>query len=90
MFAFGDSRQKADHLAMLAREDAKTATCSTLWTYEEEQKPLPKRGDNSVILDGNDVPLCGVEERNSVLAKLLKEGIGLRPCNKDRRQAPIN
>ena len=38
LFAFGDSREMANQLAMLVREAVKTATCSTLWTYEEEQK----------------------------------------------------
>src|SRR5271167_3892605 len=61
VFAFGDSRKMADQLAMLVREGVKTATCSTLWSYEEEQKPLPQRGDHSVVLDGNCVPVAVIE-----------------------------
>lgn len=38
VFAVGDSREMANQLAMLVRADVKTATCSALWTYEEEQK----------------------------------------------------
>ena len=40
VFAFGDSGELADRLAMLLREGVKTATCSALRTYEEGQKPL--------------------------------------------------
>ena len=47
VFAFGDSTEMADQLAKLAREGVKTATCSALCTYEEEQKPLPERGDQT-------------------------------------------
>lgn len=61
VFAFGDSRELADRLAMLVTEGVKTATCSALWTYEEKQKPLPRRGDLSVVLDGNYVPVAIIE-----------------------------
>ena len=61
VFAFGDSREMADHLAMLVREGVKTATSSALWSYEEEQKPLPQKGDHSVVLDGNGVPVAVIE-----------------------------
>jgi uncharacterized protein YhfF len=61
VFAFGDSRELADRLAMLVKEGVKTATCSALWTYEEEQKPIPRRGDLSVVLDGNCVPVAIIE-----------------------------
>jgi uncharacterized protein YhfF len=43
VFAFGDSREMADELAMLITHGVKTATCSALWSYEQEQKPLPQR-----------------------------------------------
>ena len=61
VFAFGDSREMADRLAMLVRKGVKTATCSAVWSYEEQQKPLPQRGDHSVVLDGNDVPVAVIE-----------------------------
>ncbi|MGA8654812.1 MAG: ASCH domain-containing protein [Chthoniobacterales bacterium] len=60
-FAFGDSREMADQLAMLVREGVKTATCSALWSYEEEQKPLPQIGNHSVVLDGNGAPVAVIE-----------------------------
>jgi uncharacterized protein YhfF len=61
VFAFGDSRELADRLAMLVLEGVKTATCSALWTYEDEQKPPPQKGDHSVVLDGNGVPVAVIE-----------------------------
>ena len=60
-FAFGDSREMAHQFATLVREGVKTATCSALWTFEEEQKPLPQRGDHSVVLDGNCVPVTIIQ-----------------------------
>jgi uncharacterized protein YhfF len=61
VFAFGDSRELADQLAMLVRQGVKTATCTALWTYEEAQKPLSQKGDHSVVLAGNGVPVAVIE-----------------------------
>ena len=61
VFAFGDSRELADELAMLVRNGVKTATCSALWTYEEAQQPPPRKGDHFVVLDGNGVPVAVIE-----------------------------
>ena len=51
----------AYQLAMLVREGGKTATCTALWTYEDEQKPLPERGDHSIVLDGDGAPVAIIE-----------------------------
>ncbi len=61
VFAFGDSQELADELATLVRRGIKTATCSALWSYEEEQRPLPQKGEYSVVLDGNGVPVAVIE-----------------------------
>jgi histidinol-phosphate aminotransferase len=61
VFAFGDTREMADQLAKLVRDGVKTATCSALWSYEEDQKPLPQREDHSVVLDGNGAPVAVIE-----------------------------
>jgi uncharacterized protein YhfF len=61
VFAFGESKELADELALLVRQGRKTATCSALWGYEEEQKPLPRKGDYSIVLDGNDIPVAVIE-----------------------------
>jgi uncharacterized protein YhfF len=61
VFAFGDSREMAYQLAMLVREGVKTATCSALWTYEDEQKPVPERGDHSIVVDRDGTPVAVIE-----------------------------
>jgi hypothetical protein len=52
VFAFGDSKELAAELAMLVRQGGKTATCSALWSYEEEQKPLPRKGTTRLFWMG--------------------------------------
>jgi uncharacterized protein YhfF len=60
---WGDSPRLADELGALIANGTKTATCSALWEYEAEGEPLPEIGVKTVVLDGNDVPLCIVETR---------------------------
>ncbi|MBV8414471.1 MAG: ASCH domain-containing protein [Verrucomicrobia bacterium] len=61
VFAFGDSREMADRLAKLVQDGVKTATCSALWSYEDDQKPLPQTEDQSVVIDGNGAPVAIIE-----------------------------
>jgi uncharacterized protein YhfF len=61
VFAFGDSKELADELAELVRTGVKTATCSALWSYEEEQAPLPQKGEFSIVTDGSGVPVAVIE-----------------------------
>ena len=61
VFAFGDSNELADELAELVRIGVKTATCSALWSYEEEQEPLPQKGELSIVIDGSGVPVAVIE-----------------------------
>ena len=61
VFAFGDSKELADELAELVRIGVKTATCSALWSYEEEQAPLPRKGELSIVLDGSGIPVAIIE-----------------------------
>ena len=61
VFAFGDSKELADELALLVCRGVKTASCAALWSYEEEQKPLPQKGEYSIVLNGNDVPVAVIE-----------------------------
>jgi uncharacterized protein YhfF len=58
---FGDTRDLANELGGLVVEGVKTATCSSLWEWEGEGKPPPEPGDRTIILDGDDVPLCIIE-----------------------------
>ena len=61
VFSFGDSKKLADELAALVRQGIKTATCSALMGYEKDQIPLPKKGDLSIVLDGNGDPVVVIE-----------------------------
>jgi uncharacterized protein YhfF len=68
VFAFGDSKELADELAALVREGVKTATCSALWSYEEDQKPIPQKGELSIVVDGNGAPVAIIETVETFLA----------------------
>jgi len=58
---WGDSPSLADELGALIVQGAKTATCSALWEWEAEGKPVPENGLITVALDGRGEPLCIVE-----------------------------
>jgi len=68
VFAFGDSKELADKLAALVREGVKTATCSAVWAYEEEQKPIPQKGELSIVIDGSGNPVAVIETVEIFLA----------------------
>ena len=59
--AWGDSPHLADELGALIVDGIKTATCSALWEYEAEASALPEVGSKTIVLDGNNNPLCIVE-----------------------------
>jgi uncharacterized protein YhfF len=61
VFSFGDSKKLADELVALVRQGIKTATCSALMGYEKDQVSLPKKGDLSIVLDGNGNPVLVIE-----------------------------
>jgi len=47
-----------DKLAELVVKGIKTATCSAYDLYLEENEPIPKAGDYSVILNSKDEAVC--------------------------------
>lgn len=55
VWAFG---MEADKLAQLVATGEKTATASAYPLYELENEPLPKAGEYSVILDGEENAVC--------------------------------
>lgn len=59
--AWGDSPEMADELGDLIARDIKTATCSALWDWEAEGKPIPEAGMVTIVIDGKGEPLCIVE-----------------------------
>lgn len=54
---FGDIAALADELGNLIVRGTKTATCSALWEWEAEN-PLPAIGLHTIVLDGQNAPLC--------------------------------
>ncbi|MBD2189522.1 ASCH domain-containing protein [Pseudanabaena mucicola] len=58
---FGDSSALADKLRALILKGVKTATCSALWEWEAEEIALPKVGSKTIVLDGDNNPLCIIE-----------------------------
>lgn len=60
---FGDTPELANRLGELITIGIKTATCSALWEWEAEENPLPEVGAITIVLDGNDLPLCIIETK---------------------------
>ena len=58
---WGDSPAMADELGELIARGIKTATCSALWEWEAEGKPVPQEGLLTIVLGGRGEPLCIVE-----------------------------
>ncbi len=58
---FGDNPDLANELAALIVSGQKTATCSALWEWEAEGDPLPTVGLKTVLLNGNEEPVCIIE-----------------------------
>jgi uncharacterized protein YhfF len=60
--AFGDNPKLADELGQLVINGKKTATCSALWEWEAEKKSIPQPGWITIVLDGQDQPICIIED----------------------------
>ena len=61
VFHFDDHESKANELGQLVLAGVKRATASLLWSYEFENKPLPKAGYLSVVTNWHGEPLCLIE-----------------------------
>ncbi|WP_105197521.1 ASCH domain-containing protein [Escherichia albertii] len=53
----GDSPELASELAGLIKKGVKTASCGSLISYLQDES-APKIGNYSIILDGQNVPVC--------------------------------
>lgn len=58
---FGDNPALAQELGQLVLDGVKTGTCSAIWEWEAEGKSIPQPGQITIVLDGNDQPLCIIE-----------------------------
>lgn len=57
-WAFGDSPQMADELAVLVARGVKTATCGSLVAYQQEGPEAMAIGSYHVVLNGSQQPVC--------------------------------
>ena len=57
-FGDDDKPELMTKLGLLVRDGPKRATTSRLDDYDEDDEPIPVRGDHSVIIDGDGHPLC--------------------------------
>ncbi len=64
---FGDSPALANELAALVMGGSKTATCSALWEWQAEGKPITEVGLKTIVLDGNDEPVCIIETTEVII-----------------------
>lgn len=55
-WSFGDTPELADELLTLVLDGTKTATSSALSEYDDEDAPLPREGDLSIVVDGAGHP----------------------------------
>lgn len=69
---FGDSPELADELGGLIVAGTKTATCGAVCAYEAEGSPLPTVGLLTVVLAGNNEPLCVIETTEAVIRPFNK------------------
>lgn len=66
-FSFDDDEASANELAALVLAGRKQATASLLWSYEKDQKPLPKAGDFSIVTSFSGLPVCIIETLRIVI-----------------------
>ncbi|MEL6151962.1 MAG: ASCH domain-containing protein [Chloroflexota bacterium] len=69
-WGFGDSPEMMDELGALVLNGPKRATASIVIEYEAEGEPIPPVGDISIILDGQENPLCIIETTEITIAPL--------------------
>lgn len=72
--SWGDSPEMANELGDLIVREIKTATCSALWEWEAEGKPIPEAGQITVVLNGRGEPLCIIETTEVTIRKYNEVG----------------
>jgi uncharacterized protein YhfF len=60
-FFFGDTEELANELAALVLGGIKRATAGSVWSFEEEGRPMPRPGDLSIVINWSGQPLCVIE-----------------------------
>lgn len=60
-FSFAHTKELADELGSYVINGTKTATCSAKVLYDKHNEPLPKVGQYSIVLNGNEEPIAIIE-----------------------------
>jgi uncharacterized protein YhfF len=63
VFFFDDNEPSANELATLVLSGIKRATAALLWAHEQENEPVPKPGDLSIVTKFDGEPVCVIETR---------------------------
>jgi uncharacterized protein YhfF len=63
----GDNPGLADELGALIVSGTKTATCSAVWEWEAEGKAIPAVGLHTIVLDGQNQPLCIIKTTDGTI-----------------------
>ena len=61
VWCFGNNKEMAEELGLLAKAGIKTATCSLLWEHELGGEKTPEVGQINLVTDWDDHPLCILE-----------------------------
>ena len=63
-FVLGEDEIMCLQLTALVLSGQKTATCSAMDSFIIDDQPLPKVGNNYVVTDWNEIPLCIIQTTN--------------------------
>lgn len=73
-FAFGDSAELADELALLVLHGPKRATAELVQAFAAQDEPLPRAGDRCLVLGGDGRPLAIVRTTDVRVGPLSSVG----------------
>ena len=69
VWQFLDGKRGCDRLASLCLAGIKTATSSVYETFELDEMKVPEKGDYSIILDSDEVPLFIIKDTKVEIKK---------------------
>jgi uncharacterized protein YhfF len=68
-WSFGNTKEMATELGALVVEGKKRATCSLLRAYKGEEDQIPQVGIYSLLVDGDEKPLCIIFLKETFIKK---------------------
>ncbi|WP_205668549.1 ASCH domain-containing protein [Ammoniphilus sp. CFH 90114] len=73
------TEESANKLAYLVKNGQKKATAAALWSFEQNNEPLPQVGDYSVITDWHGIaPSKRQRSKSFLFATLQRNTLGLK------------